>query len=71
MLGLPLLVMHADGCLREPFERIGALRIAAPTRRRRRRSVLTRRRPTQPLRRKVGRASPTVHRGEREIIARN
>jgi hypothetical protein len=73
VLGLPLLVMHADGSLREPFERIGALRVAAPSRRRRRRSAHARRRPMQPLRRKPGRASPapTVHRGEREIIARN
>ena len=73
VLGLPLLVEEADGCLREPFARIGALRVAAPIRRRRRHGALTRRRPTQPLRRQVGRsiAATAVHRGEREIIARN
>jgi hypothetical protein len=73
VLGLPLLVEEADGCLREPFERIGALRVAAPIRRRRQRGTLRARRPTQPLRRKMGRsiATAAVHRGEREIIARN
>ncbi len=72
-LSLPLLVAEADGRLREPFERMGALRVASPTRRRRRYSPLKARRPTLPLRRKPGRqpATPIVHQGEREIIARN
>ena len=30
VLGLPLLVAEADGVLREPFDRIGAVRVAAP-----------------------------------------
>ena len=72
VLSLPLLVAEADGRLREPFARIGAVRVAAPSWRRRRRSALRARRPTLPLRRRVGRsiADATVHRGEREIIAR-
>jgi len=73
VLGLPLLVAEADGSLREPFARLGALRIEAPTWRRRRRSAIARRRPSRLLRRRPGAlpASPIVHRGEREIIARN
>ena len=72
VLGLPLLVEDEDGW-REPFARLGGLRIAPVRARRRRRSALKRRRPTMPLRRGRGRFSaPTpVHRGEREIIARN
>jgi hypothetical protein len=44
-----------------------------PAPRRRRRNVIRIRRPKFLVRRKAGRAStmPTVHRGEREIIARN
>jgi hypothetical protein len=73
VLGLPLLVAEADGALREPFERLGAVRTAAPVGRRRRRSILRARRPSLPLRRRVGAmpAMPVVHRGAREIIARN
>src|SRR6266851_2662005 len=72
-LALPLLVAGADGDLREPFERLGAVRVAAPIARRRRRSPLKRRRPSILLRRRPGRmpATPAVHCGEREIIARN
>ena len=72
-LSLPLLVAEADGRLREPFERIGGVRIGTPISRRRRRSILKARRPTMPLRRRISRlpATPAVHRGEREIIARN
>jgi Family of unknown function (DUF6101) len=72
VLGLPLLVEDDDGW-REPFARLGALRIERPRPRRRRRSVLRRRRPTMPLRRARGEltAATPVHRGEREIIARN
>ncbi len=70
-LGLPLLIAEADGRLREPFERLGALRIASPGGRRRRRSTLKARRPTLPLRRQASAAPAIVHRGERELIARN
>jgi hypothetical protein len=73
VLGLPLLVAEGDGSLREPFARLGALRIEPPTWRRRRRSAIARRRPSRLLRRQPGKlpAAPVVHRGEREIIARN
>jgi hypothetical protein len=73
VLGLPLLVAEDDGILREPFARMGGVRIEAVRPRRRRRSALKRRRPVMSLRRPVGKltdATP-IHRGEREIIARN
>ena len=72
-LRLPLLVAEADGRLREPFARIGRVRVGPVIPRRRRRSVLARRRPTLALRRRAGiwPAARIVHRGEREIIARN
>ena len=72
VLGLPLLIPDGEG-FREPFERIGAVRVHAPTPRRRSRSILWRRRPSILRRRKAGRAQgdPQIHRGEREIIARN
>jgi hypothetical protein len=70
---LPLLIADRDGSLREPFARIGALTIEAPTWRRRRRTLIARRRPSIRLRRRAARLpdSPAVYRGEREIIARN
>lgn len=73
VLGLPLLVAERDGSLREPFARLGALRVEPPTWRRRRRSAIARRRPSRLLRRRAGKlaVSLIVHRGEREIIARN
>ncbi len=73
VLGLPLLVAEGDGGLREPFARLGGVRIEAPTWRRRRRSAIARRRPSRLLRRRAVKlpATPIVHRGEREIIARN
>jgi hypothetical protein len=73
VLGLPLLVVEGDGALREPFRRMGGVALGTPSPRRRRRSALKRRRPSMPLRRKVRHtlAEPAVHRGEREIIARN
>jgi len=73
VLGLPLLIADADGSLREPFARLGALRVEPPTWRRRRRNAIARRRPFRVLRRRAGAspATPTVHSGEREIIARN
>jgi hypothetical protein len=72
-LGMPLLVAEADGRLREPFDRIGGVRVGPPISRRRRRSALRRRRPALPLQRRTGTlsATPLVHRGGREIIARN
>jgi hypothetical protein len=73
VLKLPLLVAESDGRLREPFARIGAVRINAPAARRRKGSTIRRRRPSIFLRRKAGRSldGAAVHRGEREIIARN
>jgi hypothetical protein len=72
VLGLPLLVSESDGTLREPFARLGALRVEPPTWRRRRRSAIARRRPGRLLRRRPAAlpAVPLVHSGEREIIAR-
>jgi hypothetical protein len=73
VLGLPLLVTERDGSLREPFPRLGALRIEAPTWRRRRRSAIARRRPSFLVRRRGGVSAgrPATYRGEREIIARH
>jgi Family of unknown function (DUF6101) len=73
VLRLPLLIAGADGRLREPFARIGALLVGIAVARRRRRSAVRARRPAILLRRRAG-ASLTgaaVHRGEREMIARN
>ncbi len=72
VLGLPLLV-EDEGKLREPFARIGGVRIERVKPRRRRHNAIKRRRPSMPLRRRAGKltdATP-VHRDEREIIARN
>ena len=72
VLGLPLLIAEPDGKLREPFTRLGRVRIDAPTWRRRRRTAIARRRPANLRRRRVGvPARAAIHRGEREIIARN
>jgi hypothetical protein len=73
VLGLPLLVAEGDGSLREPFMRLGAVRVEAPTWRRRRRTTIGRRRSARMLRRRPGMTTdkPAVHRDEREIIARN
>jgi hypothetical protein len=72
VLGLPQLVEDEDGW-REPFARVGALRVSAVRPRRRRRSALKRRRPSILLRRARGELTgdAPIHRGEREIIARN
>jgi hypothetical protein len=72
VLGVPLLV-EDDGELREPFARMGSVRIERVRARRRRHNAIKRRRPAMPLRRKAGKltdATP-VHCGEREIIARD
>jgi hypothetical protein len=73
VLGLPLLVAEDDGVLREPFARMGGVRIEPVRPRRRRRSALKRRRSAMSLRRASGKLTETtpIHRGEREIIARN
>ena len=73
VLELPLLIAEADGRLREPFARIGALKVAAVVPRRRARATIKLRRPSIFLRRKAGGSlgGALVHRGEREIIARN
>ena len=73
VLGMPLLVAEPDGRLREAFDRVGNVRVATPTWRRRRRSAIRKRRPSILLRRKPGRPieGAAVHRDEREIIARD
>ncbi len=73
VLGLPLLVIEADGTFREPFERLGRLSVGRPMARRRRRGSVRLRRPSILMRRKPGRPNPApqIHLGEREIIARN
>lgn len=73
VLGLPLLISDGDGSFREPFARIGAVRVAEWVPRRRRQTAIKTRRPRILARRKLGCLSITsvVHRGEREIIARN
>jgi hypothetical protein len=73
VLGMPLLVRDEDGGVFEPFERLGGIVVSKVRQRRRRRSALKRRRPNMSLRRQVGQvtAGTPVHRGEREIIARN
>jgi len=73
VLGLPLLVNDESGDWREPFSRVGRLCIGQVRPRRRRRSVLRKRRPAILMRRKPGKLTTAtrVHRGEREIIARN
>jgi len=72
VLGRPPLIADGEG-FHEPFERLGSVRVNAPAPRRRRRATLRQRRPSILMRRKPGRvrAEPQVHRGEREIIARN
>jgi len=73
ILGVPQLIGELAGDVREAFERLGALRVERPFVRRRRRSTLRHRRPSILMRRKSGRGlseMPTVHQGEREIIAR-
>jgi hypothetical protein len=73
VLCMPLLVVESDGALREPFRRIGGVNVGATLMRRARRATIRRRRPSILMRRKPGHPSsqPQVHRGEREIIARD
>jgi hypothetical protein len=71
IFGLPLLAAANDGTMREAFAHLGAVRIAAPSPRRRRSGAVGKRRPGFLVRRKPGRAGGAqVHR-ECEIIARN
>ena len=72
-LRLPLLVADRGGNLREPFERIGGVRLEPVCPRRRRRNAVKARRPSILLRRALAPPSRqlAVHRGEREIIARS
>ena len=74
LLGMPLLIAREHThTANARLGQIGSLCIGRPRPRRRRRSTLKKRRPTILLRRgrgKITRATP-VHRGEREIIARN
>jgi Family of unknown function (DUF6101) len=72
VFAMPMLVAGADGTLRKAFSCLGALRVEAPSARKRRRGAITWRRPCILLRRKLGhrRADAAVHR-EREIIARD
>lgn len=73
VLALPLLVCDDDGAYRQPFACLGLVRVATAQPRRRRHTAVRGRRPRILMRRKPGRfgEQPTVHRGEREIIARN
>jgi hypothetical protein len=72
-LGLPLLLHDEDAGWRDAFARMGRVRVAGPSPRRRRRSALRNRRPMMLMRRQPGKrdvATPVI-RGEHEIIARN
>jgi hypothetical protein len=73
VLGVPLLVVDGDGSVREPFRRVDGVKVGARSARRKRRAAIRWRRPSILMRRKPGRPSarPKVHRGEREIIARD
>ncbi len=69
---VPMLIADADGTLREPFTRLGGVRVEKPCPRRRRSGSIATRRPRFLMRRKPGRpqSAAAVHRG-REIIARD
>ena len=71
-LGLPLLVEDKVG-FRKASPALGALAACPPRPRRRRRSALKARRPAMLLRRLFGKVSDKtpVHKGEREMIARD
>jgi Family of unknown function (DUF6101) len=73
VLGVPLLLAEQSATSQPPTAQLSPLHIERPRPRRRRRSALKNRRPSILLRRGSGKlteATP-VHRGEREIIARN
>ena len=73
VLGLSLWRRQPDGDVRQVCAGRRALQIEKDTARRRRRSSIRKRRPSILMRRKPGRhiGLQAVHRGEREIIARN
>lgn len=73
VLRTKLLVAEGDGTLREPFDTVGLLMLGNERPRRLRRTALRTRRPKMYRRRVCTRvfADMPVHRGEREIIARN
>jgi hypothetical protein len=73
VLGVPLLVDDGEGALREPFTRLGQISVGAVSPRKKRRAAIRWRRPSILMRRKPGRSmvGVTVHRDEREIIARD
>lgn len=73
VLGLPQLISNDEGGWREPFARIGGVRVARVKPRRRRHSVVQTRRPSRSLRRMAGKFKPDapVYRGEDELIARD
>jgi len=72
-LGMPLLVPSSDSDLREAFDRMGGVRVECPSARRSRHGALKARRGMKVLRRRSHPLAmpPKIHRGEREIIARN
>ncbi|GLK71960.1 DUF6101 family protein [Ancylobacter dichloromethanicus] len=72
-LGLPMLVSEADGTRRPAYAMIGRLTVGDTRERRARRGALKHRRPSVYRRRAAGRpiGEPAVHRGERELIARD
>jgi hypothetical protein len=67
----PLLVTDDSGALHELFSRIGQVRAGSVSPRRRRRTAMKGRRPSILSRRRPGMATTAVHRGERELIARD
>jgi Family of unknown function (DUF6101) len=71
VLGMPLLL--ASSVAGSASAQLEHMRIERPRPRRRRRSVLKKRRPSILMRRGFGKitSATSVHRGEREIIARN
>ncbi|MFD2140288.1 DUF6101 family protein [Ancylobacter oerskovii] len=73
LLGLPMLITDAAGTLAAAYPTLGRLVIGGMQPRRRRRSVLRHRRPAMFRRRAAGctPAALPVHRGERELIARD
>ncbi|MFT0859567.1 DUF6101 family protein [Ancylobacter sp. G4_0304] len=72
-LGLPMLVTGEDGTRRPAYPMLGRLVVSAAKLRRRRRGGLKHRRPSVFQRRSLGRPplNPSVHRGEREMFARD
>ncbi|MEX1083271.1 MAG: DUF6101 family protein [Xanthobacteraceae bacterium] len=73
VLRCPLLITDDAGRLHELFPRIGQVRLGKTAPRRRRRTAMKGRRPSVRWRRRPGikTSACTVHRGEREIIARD